>query len=158
VTRWQRHALDVTRIPGGDQVAARIGVVLQAVNELRDLVDFASLRSLPVTPLLAIDGTEITVPVGPFIPDADAVLLQVADVGVALQEPQQLVDDRSQVQLLGGQQGKTGTKVETHLPAEYRARADAGAVCLGGTPFEDVPHQVEILLHAVCLSICQSAL
>jgi hypothetical protein len=53
----------------------------------------------------------------------------------------------SQVQLLGGQQRESRAQVEAHLPAEHRARTGAGTVCLGGTVFEDVPHQVEILLH-----------
>jgi hypothetical protein len=68
------------------------------------------------------------------------------------------VDDRAQVQLLGGQQRESPRQVETHLPAEYRARAGSGAVCLGAAMFEDMAHQVEILLHALYLLIRQAAL
>jgi hypothetical protein len=53
---------------------------------------------------------------------------------------------------------ETGAKVETHLPAEYRARTRTGAVCLEGALFEDMAHQVEILLHALYLLILHAAL
>jgi hypothetical protein len=154
VTRGQRHALDVARVPGSHQVAARIGVVLQAGDQLRDLVDFAPVCSLPVAPLMPVDRAKLAVLVGPFVPDANAVLLQGADVGVALQEPQQFVDDRPQVQLLGGQQRKTSLEVETHLPAEHRTCAGSGSICLAVAMFQDMAHQFEVLLHACA---CQFA-
>src|SRR5687768_17939074 len=40
------------------------------------------------------------------------------DVRLAGQEPEQLVDDRAEVQLLGGQQRKARTEVEAELMAE----------------------------------------
>ena len=46
---------------------------------------------------------EIAVLVGPLIPDRDAVFLEIGDVRVAGQKPQQLVDDRFQMQLFGRQ-------------------------------------------------------
>src|SRR5690606_4283673 len=87
--------------------------------------------------------------VGPFVPDADLVFLQVGDVGLALQEPQQLVDDRAQVQLLGGDQGEALAQVEAHLPAEHAAGAGAGAVGLVGAMFQDMCQQLQVLLHAL---------
>src|SRR6185369_13985334 len=94
-----------------------------------------------------VDRPEIAVLVGPFVPDADAVLLQVGDVGVALQEPQQFVDDGLEMQLLGGNHREAPAQVETHLPAENGARAGAGAVGFVMAVFEHVTHQVEVLLH-----------
>ena len=64
----------------------------------------------PGAPLLAVDRAQFAVRVRPFVPDADAVLLQPAHVGVAAQEPQQLVDDGLQVQLLGGDQRKASAR------------------------------------------------
>ena len=96
---------------------------------------------------MAVDRAEIAALVGPFVPDADAVLLQIFDVGVAGQEPEQLVDDRFQVQLLGGDQRKAVGEIEAHLMAEHRQRAGAGAVALLHAVGEDVLHQVEILAH-----------
>jgi hypothetical protein len=42
----------------------------------------------------------------PFVPDAHAMFLQIPDVRIAGQKPQQLMDDRFQMQLLGRDQGK----------------------------------------------------
>jgi hypothetical protein len=78
--------------------------------------------------LLAVDRAEIAILVGPFVPDAHLAVLQPADIGVAAQEPQQFDDDRSDVELLGGEQGKARREIEAHLVPEHRARAGAGAV------------------------------
>ena len=143
----QRHVLDIAGVPGGDDVAARIGIVFQAVQQAGDLVDLASVRGFPVSPLMAVDRAEVAVFVGPFVPDAYAVFLQGTDVGVAAQEPQQLMDDRPEVQLLGGQYGETGRQVKTHLPAKHRAGASAGAVGFFAAVFINMAHQVEVDLH-----------
>ncbi|EXI76159.1 MAG: hypothetical protein AW07_00673 [Candidatus Accumulibacter sp. SK-11] len=111
-----------------------------------------------MAPLVAINRPEIAVGVGPFIPDANTVLVQVADVRLAAKEPQQLVDDRAQVKSLGCQKGETGVQVETHLPAEYRERTGARTVALHAAPVQHVLHQIQILPHVSCLSIAQPAL
>ena len=46
---------------------------------------------------------ELAIRAGPFVPDADAPILQPAHIGLAAQEPQKFDDDRLQMQLLGGQ-------------------------------------------------------
>ena len=46
------------------------------------------------------------------------------------EEPQQLVNHRFQMDLLGGDEGKAVCQVEAHLVAEDRQRAGAGAVAL----------------------------
>src|SRR5690606_12828908 len=108
----------------------------------------AAIGAFPATPLLAIHRAKITVLVGPFVPDADLVVLQIGDVGVTGEEPQQFVDDRAQMQLLGGDQREAVVEVEAHLPAEHRARAGADAVVLDRAMFENVAQQVKIDLHA----------
>ena len=95
----------------------------------------------------AVDRPEIAVLVGPFVPDGDAVLVQIVDVGVAAQKPEQLVDDGFEVELLGREQRKAGGKIEPDLMAEDRARADAGAVAFFDALLEDAFHQIEILAH-----------
>ena len=149
----QCHAIHIAGVPCGDQMAARVGVLFQAVNELDDLVDLASVSRFPVPPLMAVNGPEITVFISPFVPDANAVFFQVTNVGIALQKPQQLVNNRAQMQLLGGQHREAGTEVEAHLPAEHGACAGAGTVCFWGALFENMAHQVKVLLHALFLSI-----
>jgi hypothetical protein len=82
------------------------GIGLEGLHHFGDLVDVAPVARRPGAPLIAVDRAKVAVGVGPLVPDADAVVLQVSDVGVALQEPEQLVDDGLEVDLLGGEQGK----------------------------------------------------
>ena len=69
-------------------------------------------------------------------------------VGLAAQEPEQLVDDRLQVQLLRRDGGEALRQIEARLVAEDRERAGAGAVALLYAVLEDVADEVEVLLHA----------
>src|SRR5262249_53382496 len=83
----------------------------------------------------------------PLVPNGDAMLVEIFDVGVAGEEPEQLVDDRSQGQLLGGGKRKPVRQVEAHLMTEHRQRAGAGPIALldaiGEHPFQ----QVVVLAH-----------
>ena len=56
------------------------------------------------------------------------MVVQVLYIGLAAQEPQQLVDDAPQVQLLGGQQRESLLEVEAHLIAEHTHGACTRAV------------------------------
>src|SRR5690606_32632704 len=80
--------------------------------------------------------------------DRDLVFAQVGDAGLAAQEPQQLVDDRAQVQLLGGDQREAVVQVEAHLPAEHAPRAGAGPVGLFSAVLQHVAEEIEVLPHA----------
>ena len=113
-----------------------------------DLIDAAPVRRRPRAPLIAVDGPEIAVAVRPFVPDADPVVLQVLDVGVPLQEPQELVNDGFEVQLLGGEHGKTSAKIEVRLIAEHAERSGARAVALGVAVVADMVQEIEILPHS----------
>jgi len=124
-----------------------MAIALQHGDDLADLVDNLPVRPGPRAPLLAIDGAEITVLVGPFVPDADSVVLQIADVGIALKKPDQFVDDRFEVQPLGGDQRKAGGQVKPDLRPEQRQGAGAGAVILSGALVEHPVHQVQIGAH-----------
>ena len=97
--------------------------------------------------MLAVDRAELAALVRPFVPDAHAVIVEILDVGVAGEEPEQLVDDRLEVQLLGRQQRKAFGQIEAQLMAEHRERAGAGAVALLHAVGENVLHQIEILAH-----------
>lgn len=76
--------------------------------------------------------------IGPLVPNRHPVVVQVLDVGVAVQEPKQFVDDRAQVEFLGRQARKTGLQVEPHLMAEYADRSGSGAVALPDAVVADV--------------------
>lgn len=118
---------------------------LQAVDQLLDLVDDAAVGRGPGPPPLAIDRPQLTLGVGPFVPDADAVVLQIGDVGLAAQEPQQFHDDGAQMQFLGRQDRKALGQVEPHLATEHAERSGAGAVIAPHAVVQDVAHQVQIL-------------
>jgi len=132
-------------IPGVGEVVAAVRIGLQAVDQSGDLVDDPPVRRGPGPPLLAIDGAQFALGVRPFVPDADAVVLQPADVGLAAQEPQQFHDDRAQMQLLGGQEGKAPRQVEPHLAAEHAQRPRARAVAPLGAVLQNVGQEAKIL-------------
>src|SRR5580765_49341 len=98
-----------------------------------------------MAPLIAVHRPELAVLVRPFVPDRHAALLQPAHVGVAAQEPEQLVEDRLDVQLLGGEQREAVAQVEAQLPAEHRQRAGAGAVGLARAALEHFAEEIEVL-------------
>ena len=96
---------------------------------------------------MTIDGTEFAVLVGPFVPDTDTMFLKVLHVGIALEEPQQFVNDRLQVELLCGEQGETVVEVVTRLGAEDADGAGACTVTFLCSFGEDAVENVEILFH-----------
>ena len=96
-----------------------------------------------------VDRAEIAIGVGPFVPDRNAVVLEIFDVGIAFEKPQQFVHDGFQRQLLGGQYRKTGGQIEAHLMAEYRQRAGAGAVVFFRAVRENPFKQIVVLIHGV---------
>ena len=108
MARRQGHVLDLADVPGRHDQPARIGVAAQLVEQRADLVDVPAVRGGPRAPLHAVDRAELAVGAGPLVPDAHAVLVQPADVGLAAQEPEQLVGDRAEVHALGGDQREAG--------------------------------------------------
>ena len=143
----QRHLVDIGGVPRRHDEPARIGVLADAGDDIGDLVDGAAVARRPRAPLRAIDRAEIALLIGPFVPDGYAMVAQILDIGVAAQEPQQLMDDGAQMQLLGGDQRKTAREIEAHLMAEDRKRAGSGAVVLADAVVAHMAHEVEILLH-----------
>src|SRR3546814_6848739 len=89
----ERHLRHVRDVPRAHDLAARGGPCPDFIHQRLDLIDAAAARRFPAPPLLAVDGAKLAVAGGPFIPDADLVFLKIAHVGVAVQEPEQLVDD-----------------------------------------------------------------
>ena len=70
------------------------------------------------------------------------MLLQVFYVCVAFQEPEQLVDDRLEMEFLGGQQRKTVFEVITRLGAEDTDGSSAGTVAFLSTFCQDTIEDV----------------
>jgi hypothetical protein len=153
VARGERHAIEIGRIPGGHDQPPRVRVAPDLVQHPRDLIDRAAVRAGPGAPLLTVDRAEVATLVGPFVPDADAVLAQIGDIGVPLQEPEQFVNDGFQVQPLGSDERKSFREVEAHLVAEDGQGARAGAIGLGVALVEDAPEEVVVFLHLCCASL-----
>ena len=128
VTGRKRHVVHLDRVPRRNDVAARGGVVLERVDDLGNLIDRAAVGGRPGTPLHAVHRTQVTVLVGPFIPNGHAALLQPADVRGTAQEPQQFNCHRLKVHALGGNQREGIPQVEAHLAAKHAEGAGAGAV------------------------------
>jgi hypothetical protein len=141
----ERHLRQRRHVPRGDQHAAGVGIRAQRLQDLGELVDRAAVRGRPRAPLHPVDGAELTVPVGPLVPDAHPVLLQPPDVALAAEEPQQLAEDRAGVHPLGGHQREALAQVEPHLVAEHAQGAGAGAVGLRGAGLQHPPQQVLVL-------------
>ena len=76
------------------------------------------------------------------------MLLQVLHVGVALQKPKQLIDDRLQVELLRGQEREALLQVEAHLVAKHADRARTRSILFLYALVEHPVKQVKILFHA----------
>src|ERR1700693_6262087 len=90
----QCHPLQFADVPRAHDDAPRVRVALQLLDHARQLIDGAAVGGRPTTPLSAVHGAEISVLVGPFVPNTDAVFAQVPHVSVAAQKPQEFVDDR----------------------------------------------------------------
>ena len=91
---------------------------------------------------MPVDRPQLAVFVCPLVPDSHAVLLQVTHVGITLKEPQQFVDDRFQMQLLGSEQGKPFLKIEPHLMAEDAKCSRTRTVFLARPLVDDAVEQV----------------
>ena len=68
---------------------------------------------------MTIDRSQVSIRVCPLIPDAHAALVQILNVRVATQEPEQLVKNGFEVQFLGREQRKSLRELVPSLPAEY---------------------------------------
>ena len=70
---------------------------------------------------------QISVLVGPFIPDGDPIFVEIANIRIARQKPQKFVDNRLHMEFFRGQHRKALRKVKPHLMAE-------NGTCAGACP------------------------
>ena len=128
MARRQGHVVDETGVPRADDVSPAVGIGLQLFDQLGDLVGVRAIRIGPRPPLVAIDRAQIALRVRPVVPNPDAIVLQVLDVGVPLKEPKQLMDDGPEVEFLGGQHWKALAQVKPHLVTKTPQSASPRAV------------------------------
>src|SRR5207253_6062595 len=107
MTRRQRRFVDFSWIPSGHDESPTCRIRFDLRNDLVDLIDSGAVSTAPVAPLRAISAAEFAIFIGPFVPNGDAAFIEITHIGVAAQKPEQLVDDRFEVQLFRCQQRKS---------------------------------------------------
>ncbi len=134
VARRQSHLIQLARIPGRNDQAAAVRGFPYLLDDVVYLIDRAAVGRSPVTPLRTVDAAQIAVLIGPFVPDSHLVVMEILDIRIAAQEPEQLMDDGTQMDLFGGQQRKGFAQREPGLGTEHGQSPDSGAV-RGPSPF-----------------------
>src|SRR5882757_6535989 len=87
MTRHKRHIRQIGHVPGADDEATAVGILFYLLDDLGDLVDDPAVGAFPATPLFAIYGSELTISIRPFVPDAYTMLMQIPDIRLTPQEP-----------------------------------------------------------------------
>ncbi len=77
---------------------------------------------------MTINRAEFAVFIGPFVPDADTVVLQILDIRIPGEEPQKLVDYGLEMDFLRSKKRKAILEIEAHLITEDTLRPSSGAV------------------------------
>ena len=165
VARRQRHIFESRRVPGRHDDSSALRLVLNRLNNLRELVH-ALIRVVivhglvggaKVPPLESVNGPQVpllTVLQSDFVeefsgsisvPNLDFLVAQLLGVGLAVDEPEQLLSDSSPKDVLGGQNWKAFAQVESHLVAEFCVDASVGAVVLKLPSLNNVIDHFQIL-------------
>ena len=168
VARRERDLVGLFRVPARDDETAAVRLLLDVVEHALQLIDAVVLvgpvglpRGAEVPPLVPVDGSEVALLPSearrllgsrPLVPDADARVLQRLHVRLAAHEPEQLVDDRFDVELLRREERKALTQVEAHLMTEDAASAGAGAIGAVSSAVEDRSEQIQVRLHPLRLA------
>src|SRR5438093_6848836 len=87
------HLIDPRDVPGAHDQSAAVGLGLDIFDDPGNLVDAPAVRRVPAPPLGSVHRPELSLFVGPFIPDRYPAIAEVFDIGAAHQEPEQLMDD-----------------------------------------------------------------
>src|SRR6185369_13515130 len=118
MARRQSHLWNFAYIPSAHYQPTGVRVVFDLINHLSNLINGAAVRGSPGSPLSAVHRTEFPVLVRPFIPDVDSVIAKIVDVCLAAQKPEQLIDDRFDVELLGCKKREPVGEIKSQLVAE----------------------------------------
>src|ERR1019366_1950788 len=133
MTRRQCHSCNLGRIPRTYDQASRIGITLDFINQPLYLISCFSVCPLKRAPLFPIHRPQFSLLIGPLIPDMDVVLLQIVYVGIALQKPEQFINNGSCMQLLCGHKWEACTQIEAHRMAENAQGSGSCAVLFSGS-------------------------
>ena len=141
----ERHLVEFGHVPRAHNDAAAIGVALECVDDLLNLIDMAAIGLRPAAPLHTVDRTEVSIFAGPFVPNGDVTFFEPIVVARACEEPKQFLNDGAQMNLFGGHQWKAFIQIKAHLVAENAFGACARAVGFGNTMGVDVLHKIFVL-------------
>src|SRR5258705_1793349 len=133
MTRHQCHVRKISHVPCTNYQATTVRVFLYLRDQFSDLVNQFSILAFPALPLLAINRTEFTLFIGPFIPDPHSIFFQVFDIGFATQEPKQLINNAAEMDFFSGNQRESILKIKPHLIAKTTLCASAGTVIFMNT-------------------------
>jgi hypothetical protein len=147
MTRCEGHEVKLGRVPSGNNETTAIGVVFDVLNHAGHLIDHTSIRSSPITPLGPVDPAKVALFIRPLVPDGHIIFTQVGRVGISLQKPKKLMNNRAQVQLFCGEKRKPLAEVKSLLGPENGVGASASAVRLEAALIEDKAEEAMILLH-----------
>ena len=96
---------------------------------------------------MTVDGPQLTIFIRPCVPYGDPVFCKILDVGVTSQEPKQFMNNRLEMQFLGGENRKPFSQVKTHLMAEDTLGSGAGAIATKHSSLTHIAKKIKILLH-----------
>jgi hypothetical protein len=85
----KRHPAEFARVPGSDDQPSAVRIFADFIHNTLNLIDRPSIGSAPVAPLRPVHPAEVTVLVGPFVPDSDSMIRQESYVGFAAYKPKQ---------------------------------------------------------------------
>src|SRR6185295_20308882 len=101
-----------------------------------------ALRFAPIAPLGAVNAAEVALLVGPFIPDAHAVVVQIFDIGITAKEPQKLINDRLEMKFFRSEQWESFRQGKTGLRAENAICAGSSAIGFKFSLIENKAQQI----------------
>src|SRR4030095_7064832 len=122
-------------------------VLANGLHNLRDLINRPPIRRAPIAPLRAVNTSEISLCVCPFIPNGHSIFPKVADVGFAAEEPEEFVKNRASVKLLRREQRKSLGEIVADLRTKNGISTRAGPIGLVLAVVEHVTEQIEVGLH-----------
>jgi hypothetical protein len=80
--------------------------------------------------------TQLSIFIGPLVPDSYAMLIEVGGIGISIEKPEQLMNDGFQVKLFGGHKRKTILQIKAHLVSESTYGTGPCAVLLAASIFQ----------------------
>ena len=96
---------------------------------------------------MPINRAQISIGVGPLVPNGNTVLFKPVDIRFASQKPEQFDNYRAQMELFCGQAREAIGQIEAHLVAENAASACPRAVIAVAAGLKDSVEKVEVCTH-----------